>query len=396
MRSLVAPVSLALVLGACAGEPSTGPNLRSPPDLRGYAFRLTLDLAGGTVHASTPGRSSGRVAAGSAVSLSLLGDDAISVESPTGVACEPTRNPTQKLCTFDLEVTNDLGATDLTTPTSFPRPPAGTSGILVFPFTASSDGTGGWAFPSADWDLGPVNFFNDLDSCSSGGKTDCYRYELIAAPLYSRQPAYLARVGFVVPVDAQESTAYVVVAADLRDNPWVTVTLRALDEVVLPDPDLCGMIDGSGQVYHTSRIRIAAADPVTGFRSVGFCAFSRALLPNVPLEIHDAELRLDRWTDGSPGMGGTFFAELLDYGPTLDATDYALPTPPAPLVFQTCCFFQGRYVTGVTAGVQSAMDQGLPYVPFRLTPYQTEWVGILGAGGPFGTEPQLVVTYRLR
>lgn len=162
MRSLVAPVGLALVLGACADEPATSPDRLPPPDLRGYAFRVTLDLIGGTVYASTPGRSSGRVAAGSSVSLSLLGDDAISVESPSGVTCVPTRNPTQKLCTFDLEVTNDLGATDLMTPTSFPRPPQGTSGILVFPFSASSDGTGGWAFPSADWDRGPVNFFNDL------------------------------------------------------------------------------------------------------------------------------------------------------------------------------------------------------------------------------------------
>lgn len=386
MRSVVLPLCcVAAVLAACSGEPTTAPERLPPPDLRGYAFRLALDLEAGTVQVGRPGTSSRNASIGHDVSLSLLGDDAISVESQLGVTCLPTKNPTQKLCTFELEVTNELRVIDLMTPTAFPRPPEGTSGILVFPFSASSDGTGGWAFPSADWDLGPVNFFNDFDPCSSGSKTDCYRYELISAPLYAGQSGYLPQVGFAVPTDAQNITAYVVVAADLRENPPVTLSLSPINQ-------LCGVVNANGYVaVDTSFIRVAEVDPVTEVRTLGFCAFRRDGLPSAPLQIFRADLRLRNASEGT----GRFYTEPLDYGATLDAADYGIPSPPSQLL-TSCCFLGPYYAVIVTSAVQNALDQGLPRFPFRMTPFQTEWALFFGSVWSPPSQPELVVTYRLK
>ena len=162
--------SAAVALAACVEpptmlEPSTA---RSVPDLRPQAFRLRLDLEAGTVTVQRPGAStsSDRLAP----SLSLLGGDAIEAFMTTGLGCtQVSKNPNVKRCAFDLEVRNRFSAVDFMTPTDFPKPPQGTSGVLLFPFSATSDGTGGWATPSPDWDYGPANFFNDAAGCNNGG-----------------------------------------------------------------------------------------------------------------------------------------------------------------------------------------------------------------------------------
>jgi len=327
MRLLLLSLFCATALAACAGDPPTVPEPAGHPasrDLRPLAFRVQLDLDAGTATVRPPGATAGSTSSDRlAPSRSLLGGEVIRAGVDGGIVCtQISKNPNVKRCTFVLNVGNRLQSSDLMTPTDFPRPPLGTTGVLVFPFAAASDGTGGWAEPSSDWDLGPVNFFNDASSCANGIKTDCFRYEVLAAPLYGRANRDM-NVGFDVPGDTKNLSVDIVVAADLRDNPLQITEIKA-------EPTLCGYVTSSGDVFVNSQfIEIGVADSDSeGLR--GFCSFPNPL----PLNARVEQAALLLFPPAAPVI-----AEPLDYGTTLDASDYWLPsTAPLPAANVQCCF----------------------------------------------------------
>ncbi len=113
---------------------------------------------------------------------------------------------------FDVAIRNRSSVSLL--PPTFPTPPAGTSAVLLFPFaTQLTDGNGA-VTASTDWDGTALNFFNDA-SCSSGGRSDCYRWEGYPAPLAAGTTAAARTVGFDVDPTVQSFTTYFVLAADL-------------------------------------------------------------------------------------------------------------------------------------------------------------------------------------
>ena len=214
---------LALLLAAGAAcspdAPPTGPEILAPPaDLAARAFELTIEVASGRVSVSAPVQSSQARANGP--SFSLLGRDAITLHAGDCTFTTIPNNLKQKRCSLQLAIENRLRFSDLVTPTSFPRPPQGVTGLLVFPFTSGGLSTTGGvtAVPNTSWDEAPANFFNDFASCSGTGKTsDCYRWERYPSPLAGGETSAARTVGFDVDKAAQSVSVYILVAADVRD-----------------------------------------------------------------------------------------------------------------------------------------------------------------------------------
>ncbi|HKP15103.1 MAG TPA: hypothetical protein VJT85_03535 [Gemmatimonadaceae bacterium] len=351
----------AVALAACGVEPPTipeSPVTRSAPDLRPQAFHVRLDLDAGTATVRPPGAAALASSDRLAPSLSLLGADAVEAYMTTSSPCvQVTKNPNVKRCAFELEVRNRFSSVDFMTPTDFPKPPQGTSGVLLFPFNATSDGTGGWALPSPDWDNGPANFFNDAAGCNNGGKSDCYRYELIAAPFYAGDTRIIPTVGFDVPGDARFVDAYVVMAANLRENPLQTSEIR-------PEDTLCGYASSSGYVLADSYyLETAVSDEheQDGAGKRSFCSFKNFLPADARL--FEATLRLF-----VVDFAAAFNAEPLDYGTSLDASDYWLPSPPPSEVAKSICCVDEWAVASVLTSVQQGVSATAPYFQYRIMP----------------------------
>jgi hypothetical protein len=289
-------VAILALAAACAPDqgPSAPESPGAPPDLAGSAFRLTIDVASGRVEVAAPRPAASTAAAGP--SFSLIGSDGVEFRG-TGtngsISCSWTSIPTnskQKRCTFDFTLTNRLQFTDLVTPTSFPRPPQGTMGILVFPYTAAALGVpGGGATPSPDWDNAPANFFNDFGGCGGGKTSDCYRWERFTAPLYAGTTSEVHTVGFHVDKAAQSVSAYIVVAADLRDNPVQSATLTGR-------ADLCGTWHQFDDQADPGNL-IVGAQSDDEFR--GLCGFSLAVLNGKSLVSATLDVK-QRGVSGSP------------------------------------------------------------------------------------------------
>jgi hypothetical protein len=129
----------------------------------------------------------------------------------------------------------------------------------------------GAATPSPDWDNEPANFFNDFGGCSN--KTDdCYRSETYAAPLHGGEMTEYRSVGFDVDRNAHSVSVYIVVAADLRDNPIHEVTLT-------PGNAQCGSVRRSnieGDIFYTLLDELSAAlwqDHTAITHQLAFCGF---------------------------------------------------------------------------------------------------------------------------
>jgi hypothetical protein len=383
------------MLAACSdggARAPTAPEADRPRDLSAQAFRLTIDTHSGRIDvASPPGAS--RASAPLGLSLSLLGRDAVDVEVED--ACTFTTipdKPKYKRCTFPIRLRNRLLATDLVTPTQFPRPPQGASGILAFAWTAVSPQINEDVAPSPDWDLGPANFFNDFIGCSMGGKSDCYRYELFASPLYAGGTSGIQPVGFDVPNAAQTVTAYIVIAADLRDNPVRTAELGPVNA-------LCGMtgeFEGFDPSVRTDWLYIYVSRNFTAQgQNVGFCSFSNGLPAGA--RVVRAKLRMFRY---NATIGVT--AEHVDYGTTLEVSDShlaALSTLGQLTIEDPSYSSADSYWMQVnaTSAVQAAVNAGRPLFQFRLMPSPlgdgfSAWAG---AQAPSEKRPELVVEYRL-
>jgi hypothetical protein len=232
-----------------------------PPDLGLAAFRLTIDVSTGAIAVDGP---SGTGSAGAGASFSLLGSDVVALHAGNCTWTTTPGNSKQRRCTFDLAVENLLTAADLVTPTTFPHPPAGTTGILVFPFAAAALGVnGGGAVPSPDWDNAPANFFNDFSGCS-GKNSDCYRSETYPGPLYGGAVTEARAVGFDVDRNAHSVSVYVVVAADLREN---------IPRQVALDGHACGWVSNRGSAESMERIDVSETDPPMPSSHRGVCGF---------------------------------------------------------------------------------------------------------------------------
>jgi hypothetical protein len=315
-RAFFAPALLALAGAVACSDGATPPPTDNTPDLRAQAFQLTIDTRTGHVAVAAPTGAAAARADGP--SFSLLGRDAIQVAASDCRFSAIANNSKQKRCTLDLTLTNRLQYTDLVTPTTFPRPPQGTTGLLVFPFTAAALGVpGGSAIPNSDWDNAPTNFFNDFASCGGSGGSDCYRWESFASPLYAGEASETRTVGFNLDKAAQNVSAYIVVAADLRDNPQQKATIASeatnCGEVIELEGDRSFDVDGTS-------IGVEYSVPPGGtFR--GFCSFSISSLPS-DADIVSATLEITQNFAFGPALGPVVI-DHMDYG-TLDDSDFDL------------------------------------------------------------------------
>lgn len=216
-------------LAACSAPDPLAPvsqePAKPPVQVKGYSFLVTLDLVNGTVTVERPTPGPQRHSDGPATSL--LGPDVLGVtttnftRSAIGAAVAGKRT-----VGFDLALTNKLSTADLVTPT-FPDLPHGSQGILAFPYTVAAFGVqGGKALADTSWNGdgtagsgAPINFFNDLDTCSTAANSDCYRWILFGAPLAPATTTSARHVSFTVDKNVTTVSVNMVVAADLADHP---------------------------------------------------------------------------------------------------------------------------------------------------------------------------------
>ncbi len=269
-RHAFAGIALAVVVGltACSSGDNLdpGPNVPenpgSNPSLREASFIFDVNLKAKTVKVTGPSRTvtAADLAVGKSPinasivgpDFSILSNDAITLATSNFFASDPGAiTPNKIRVYFDVQIQNKLAGINLATP-NFPTPPAGQTGVLLFPYstnvTTTSGGVGseggntvvvelpsrGEVQPSVDWNGDgapdnpsfpnapgaggePHNFFNDA-SCTvaptPGNVSDCFRYEnfgtIAAGGLSSSR-----RVGFDIDASVGEFRARLIVAADL-------------------------------------------------------------------------------------------------------------------------------------------------------------------------------------
>ena len=249
---VLATAALLGIVGCAGQDKAAGPVLPpAPPDnpqLVQAAFIFHVNTTTGRVDISAPQSTLNGFASGPArsglggPSFSLIGGDAINLTASNFSASAVGQfSPGKVRVRFDLNVTNELSSVQLITPT-FPPPPPGVSGILIFPFathvTVTSGGVSvggsgdsliielpnrGEVAPSTDWDGdgtagsgAPFNFFNDT-GCPAGSN-DCYRWEAFAQPLAAGATTAARTVGFDIDPTVANFSAKIIVAADLQNS----------------------------------------------------------------------------------------------------------------------------------------------------------------------------------
>jgi Tol biopolymer transport system component len=210
-RALLA-VAAALLAG-CSSDRLTEPAAGPPPTPAGLAARaiaVRVDVRAGTV--TVLDRPPAATRAG--LSLALLGANEVSATT-TGFSRSAVGQFIAKKVRikFDVAITNRSSVALL--PPTFPVPPSGTTSVMLFPFATTLTGGNGAIDASTDWDGAAMNFFNDA-SCSSGAKSDCYRWEPFPAPFAGGTTTTAQTVGFDVDPTVQSFTTYFVLAADLQ------------------------------------------------------------------------------------------------------------------------------------------------------------------------------------
>jgi Tol biopolymer transport system component len=210
LRAAAVAAVAAVTLASCSPDQVTQPDPSgAPPDLGARAIAVHVNVAAGT--ATVLDRTGRPVGAG--VSLALLGANEISATiSSSSRSAVGQFIPKKVRITFAVALTNRSIAALL--PPTFPTPPAGNTSVLLFPFATTLTAGNGAIDASTDWDGTARNFFNDA-SCSSGGKSDCYRWEPYPAPFAPGATTSARMVGFDVDPTVQEFTTYFVLAADL-------------------------------------------------------------------------------------------------------------------------------------------------------------------------------------
>jgi hypothetical protein len=197
---------LLLPLLQCTENSVTGPDI--PDGIRANAIRLHVDVAARTVTQVGVPSSSG-------ISFSLLGSEGVSVQASNFVQSPTARN--KNLVQFDVAITNSLNNVTLIQPT-LPEPPAGTNGLLLFPFSTTVVSGSGRVVASNDWDGAPFSFFND-DACNNSGSSSCFRWEEYAAPLAPGASSAAQTVGFEADKNVTSFEVVMLLAADLQNVP---------------------------------------------------------------------------------------------------------------------------------------------------------------------------------
>lgn len=261
MRTTLTLLVAGAALAGCTSDgPLTPPPPEIPEEIAGGAYQLTMEVATGAVTITPPAQ---HTEAAEGLSLSILGREVIGMEARNGV-CTPAGKRVH--CTFDLAIRNRHEGVTLVSPSSLPTPPAGTDGLIVFPYAAAALGVpGGGAVPSDEWDRDPINMFNDFSGCG-GRNSDCYRYEVYPGALEPEQTSDYRRVGFYVDRGAVAVSAYIAVAADVGSTArWGST-------------QLCGAIgkftDPAGYGTILSRVSVGQTQPAVGMPSIrerGFC-----------------------------------------------------------------------------------------------------------------------------
>lgn len=241
-------VTTALVMGACSSDrgttdPTLPPNPPGNPQFRQAAFILDVNTRTGQVVITPPKKPTTSADVGNGpqggppIQRSILaGDVVLMTASNFTASAVGAFQPGKVRVTFDVNVTNRLSSVQLITPT-FPTPPAGTNGVILFPYenvvtvtsggvSTGGDGTDiivelpsyGQIAPSTDWDATEHNFFNDT-GCPTGGTTpsDCYRHEVFTQPLAAGSTSEARTVGFDIDPTVGNFRARLIVAADLQD-----------------------------------------------------------------------------------------------------------------------------------------------------------------------------------
>jgi hypothetical protein len=282
-----------------------------------------------------------------------------------------------------------MNGVNLVAPTTFPKPPAGTTGILVFPFTSASLGTpSGAAVPTPDWDNPPANFFNDFGSCS--GKTnDCYRSETYPAPLLALETSEARTVGFDVDKNSQTVVAYLVVAADIRDVVLQTVT-------ILGDSPSCGTISSdlsTGLLVFPGDTLIVGIPPA-GNVLRGACSF---ILPPSLAHITGATLRVFQdLVAGDPfSPANAVVVDHVDYGAQLTGSVFDQPALAADIGAISTDVTPGYKSLLVTSSVRDDLQNGRPASQFRLRFSVDPAAGLTAGFNYLGHHPaELVITYQ--
>ena len=393
VRGAARRIACGLVLAlaaACSSEPtSPDPRTTEPADVAGHAFLLTIDVPTGRVTVGPPElESRGDTAA--RLSFSLLGSDAIRLHASNCTFSSIANNSKLKSCSMTLAIENQLESTDLLAPTSFPRPPAGVGGILVFPYTAAGLGIpGGSAVPNALWDGAPANFFNDFSGCASGKTSDCYRWESYPSPLSAGVTSAARTVGFDVDKNANTVAAYIVVAADLRDNPIQTLT-------ILPEPDNCSYHARAETIFRINP-EVLSVSNVVDTRSL--CSF---VLPSLPADADILSINLRVFQIEAFGAAenlGPVLVDHMDYGVLdpdfLDYSRTALTSNIGNFPIADAATFQ---TLDVAPEVNADLTASRVRSQFRLRLDQVvgESAGVRFGGPGSGSPPQLTITYRKR
>jgi hypothetical protein len=252
-RRFAALFAVAALAAACssaertATEPTLPGNNPSNPQLRRATFIIDVNTRTREVRVAAPtpiispsfdlvGRTPtpGRSGPGSP-SFSIIAGDVVQLTTSNYFASAVGAfQPGKVRVTFDVNITNRLSGVQLITPT-FPVPPVGTNGIVLFPFetnvtvtsggtTVGGDGTDvlidlpnrGEVAASTDWNGSPFNFFNDA-GCSAGSN-DCYRWQRFNQPLGAGATSEAQMVGFDIDPTVGSFRARLIVAADLANS----------------------------------------------------------------------------------------------------------------------------------------------------------------------------------
>jgi hypothetical protein len=213
-RLILATLACAMSVGCTKDLPLESTNPGTPPraDLLRAAVRIHVDLAQGTaVTVSADARS----AKAAGPSLALMGRNELRADVIGPIRRSAVGAFTRKKVrvSMDVALTNLLTNAAFVAPT-FPTPPSGTTGVLLFPFATTVTAGSGSVTPSPDWNGAPINFFNDKVFCTLF-ESDCYRWEAYPAPLTGGSSTGIQTVGFDVDPSVTAFDTYFVLAADL-------------------------------------------------------------------------------------------------------------------------------------------------------------------------------------
>lgn len=200
----LATLLLLPLLSQCHEGSVTAPDI--PQDIQATAIRLRVDVGAGTV--GTIG-----APADSRLSFSLVGSDAVALQ--TSNMTQTALSGNKLLVRFDVAITNSLSNVTLIKPTT-PTPPAGTTGVLLFPFQSNVTSGSGTVTPSTDWDGAPYAFFDDA-RCSTKPTRDCLRWEDYQSSLAPGATSSARTVGFEIDKSVQSFDVVMLVAADLQN-----------------------------------------------------------------------------------------------------------------------------------------------------------------------------------